>query len=90
MTDKKLTLSQAYHELEKITEKFENNEVDLEKGIPLFKRGLELGKFIKEQLAVMENQIEKISKDFTELKKNSMDTSMEDVELESEELDQEE
>jgi len=62
--DNELTLSKAFDELEKITAEFEGGDIDLEKGVPKFKRGLELAKFLKEKLSKIENEIEEIKSNF--------------------------
>ena len=62
--EKELSLSSAFEELEKITAEFEKGDVDLEKGIPKFKRGLMLAKFLKEKLSKIENEIEEIKEKF--------------------------
>ena len=49
--------------MEEITKEFEKGEIDLEKGIPKFKHGLELAKFLKEKLSKIENEIEELKKD---------------------------
>lgn len=61
---KKLTLAKAFEELEKITQELESGDVDLEKGVPKFKRGLELARFIKKRLSIVENEIKEIKDDF--------------------------
>ncbi len=61
----KLTLSKAFDELEKITKEFEKGSIDLEKGVPMFKRGLELAKYLKEGLSKIENEIEEVKKSAT-------------------------
>lgn len=63
---KEQSLSESFSELEKITEEFERGEVDLEKGIPKFKRGLELAKRLKYKLSAIENEIEEIKVRFKE------------------------
>lgn len=60
-------LSEAFAELEKITNEFENGEVDLEEGIPKFKKGLELAKYLKRKLTDIENEIKKIKIEFRDL-----------------------
>ncbi len=59
-----LKVSEAFGELEKIVGAFENEELDLEESMPKFKRGLELAKFVKGKLAVMENEIKEIQAEF--------------------------
>ena len=65
----KISLSKAFKELEEITQEFENEEVDLEKGIPKFKRGLELARYLKKRLSIIENEIEEIKGEFRDLDK---------------------
>ena len=67
MNTKPINLSQAFTELEKITAEFENGEVDLEKGIPKFKRGLELAQLLKKRLGEIENEIKEIKEGFKDL-----------------------
>ncbi len=66
---KPINLSKAFAELEKITRDFENGELDLEKAIPKFKRGLALAKLLKERLSKIENEIEEIKNEFKSLEK---------------------
>lgn len=61
---KNINLTDAFKELEAITSEFESGQVDLEKGIPKFKRGLELAKFLKSRLSQIENEIEEIKDQF--------------------------
>ena len=65
----KISLSEAFKELEEITQEFENEEVDLEKGIPKFKRGLQLARYLKKKLSIIENEIKEIKGDFKDLDK---------------------
>jgi len=65
----KISLSKAFKELEEITQGFENEEVDLEKGIPKFKRGLQLARYLKKRLSIIENEIEEIKGEFKDLDK---------------------
>ena len=65
----KINLSDAFRELEKITSEFESGEVDLEKGIPKFKRGLELARLLKKRLSEIENEITEIKSEFKDLDK---------------------
>jgi len=64
-------LATAFAELEEITEKFEREEINLEEGIPLFKRGLKLAKDLKTRLTAIENEIIEIKDDFAELETNN-------------------
>jgi exodeoxyribonuclease VII small subunit len=49
------TLTHDFEELKKLTEEFEKGEVDLEKGLPKFKRGLELARKLKKRLRNNQN-----------------------------------
>lgn len=64
---KEIGLSEAFSELEKITAEFEGGKVDLEKGIPKFRRGLELARFLKKRLTKIENEIEEVKAEFKDL-----------------------
>ena len=65
--NKEQSLAEDFTELEKITGEFERGEVDLEKGIPKFKRGLELAKKLKARLTEIENEIEEIKVEFKDV-----------------------
>lgn len=67
-----ISLSKAFEELERITQEFESGEVDLEKGVPKFKRGLELARFLKKKLSKIENEIEEIKGKFKDLDKETL------------------
>ncbi|MDA1038336.1 MAG: exodeoxyribonuclease VII small subunit [bacterium] len=56
--------SHSFSELEEITEWFEGDDVDLEKGLKKFERGLELAKQCKDMLKDVENHVEEIKKKF--------------------------
>jgi exodeoxyribonuclease VII small subunit len=60
----KISLNEAFKRLEQITAKLEEEEIDLEKSIPLLKEGLELSKLIKTRLSKLENDIEEIKGKF--------------------------
>lgn len=66
-TKKQQTLSESFSELEAITAEFERGDVDLEKGIPKFQRGLELARFLKKRLSQLENQIEEVKVQFKDV-----------------------
>lgn len=63
---KKPGLSELFAELEKITAEFERGEVDLEKGISKYRRGLQLAKYLKKRLVKIENEIEEVKAEFDE------------------------
>lgn len=60
------SMTQAFEELEAITEALEKDDVDLEKGIPLLKKGHELASTLKKRLQNIENEIEEVKASFDE------------------------
>lgn len=66
MTKKAPTFAEAFGELEKLTEWFETQEVDLDEGLEKFERGLELAQICKKKLAEVENKVELLKKKFTQ------------------------
>lgn len=58
--DKKFNFGEAFAELEKITEWFEKEEMDLEEGLEKFERGLALAAKLKQRLKEVENRVEEI------------------------------
>ena len=64
MTAKKIKFAEAFAELEKIVEKFEGGEVDLDEGLAKFERGLELAKLCKARLKEVENKVIEIKNKF--------------------------
>lgn len=67
MPKKELTFAQAFSELEKLTEWFETEEVDLDEGLKKFERGLELAQVCKKKLAEVENKVTTLKKKFESL-----------------------
>ena len=57
---KKINFAEAFGELEKITQWFEREDIDLEQGLEKFERGLELAKLLKERLAEVESKVKQI------------------------------
>ncbi len=52
------SFKQAFTELEQLTQELENNDaLELEKGVQLFEKGMELAKICKLKLSIMENKI---------------------------------
>lgn len=67
MTAKKTSLnfSEAFKELESITEWFDSEEnLDLDQGLKQFERGLTLAAELKKRLSEVENKVEEIKKKF--------------------------
>lgn len=56
--------SESFTKLEEITEKFEENEFDLDTGINKFEEGVKIANKLKEKLKEAENKVEKIQQDF--------------------------
>lgn len=67
MPKKKLNFGEAFAELEQITEWFDSEEnLDLDKGLKQFERGLELAGELKKKLNQVENKVEEIKEKFAE------------------------
>jgi exodeoxyribonuclease VII small subunit len=67
MAKKKLNFGEAFAELEQITEWFDSEEnLDLDKGLKQFERGLELAGELKKKLNEVENKVEEIKEKFAE------------------------
>ena len=60
MTNKPFVFKEALEELEEITLWFESPEVDLDRGLEKFERGMELAAQLKKHLTEVENKVEKI------------------------------
>lgn len=56
----KITLRQALESLEKIVEQLGNKDLDIEKGMEEFKKGVELIQFCRTELKTAENQFEEL------------------------------
>jgi exodeoxyribonuclease VII small subunit len=55
---KEPTFKQAIEELEKITDSLESGELELEKSLALFERGIELIKFCQDKLDSSQTRVE--------------------------------
>jgi exodeoxyribonuclease VII small subunit len=66
MSESKLNFSKGYEELEKIVADFESRELDLEKDLPQFERGLELASKLQKRLKEIENKVVAIDKKFSD------------------------
>ncbi|MCH8049426.1 exodeoxyribonuclease VII small subunit [Patescibacteria group bacterium] len=67
MPKKEPTFAEAFSELEKLTEWFETEEVDLDQGLKKFERGLELAQICKKKLAEVENKVTTLKKKFKDV-----------------------
>jgi exodeoxyribonuclease VII small subunit len=63
----KFNFGEAFSELEKITNWFEKEEIDLEEGLTKFERGLELAAKLKSRLKEVENRVQEIKAKFGDL-----------------------
>ncbi len=62
---KKINFAKAFEELEEITQWFDSEEnLDLDKGLKQFERGLELAGELKKKLSEVENKVESIKEKF--------------------------
>ena len=62
---KKINFAKAFEELEEITQWFDSEEnLDLDKGLKQFERGLELAGELKEKLSEVENKVQDIKEKF--------------------------
>ena len=62
----KFDFTASYKELEKIVAEFESREIDLEKDLPKFERGLELASKLQKRLKEIENKVVEIDKKFSD------------------------
>jgi exodeoxyribonuclease VII small subunit len=77
--EKKMHFSDAFAELEKITEWFEKEEMDLEEGLEKFERGLALAAKLKTRLTEVENRIEEIKVQFSAADNDAGDADAEEA-----------
>jgi len=64
---KKFNFTETFNELEKITEKFESGNIDLDQGLQEFERGLALASELKKKLQEVENKVRVIKAKFKDL-----------------------
>lgn len=57
-----VNLSQGLTELERLVAEFESQDIDLEKDLPKFERGLKLAKQLQERLKEVANTVTEIEK----------------------------
>lgn len=72
-SEKKINFGEAFAELEKITDWFEKEDIDLEEGLAKFERGLELAAKLKTRLKEVENKVEEIKVKFGELQNGEIE-----------------
>jgi exodeoxyribonuclease VII small subunit len=64
-TKESFNFTKGYEELEKIVADFESRELDLERDLPRFERGLELAAKLQRRLGQIENKVIEIEKKFS-------------------------
>lgn len=64
MPTKEPDFTKAFAELEKIVSELESREIDLEKDLPKFERGLELAHTLQKRLQQIENKVIEIEKKY--------------------------
>jgi len=63
----KMNFAASFAELEKIVERFEHQEIDLEDGLKDFEQALALARSLKERLISVENKVVEIKKKFKDV-----------------------
>ena len=61
-----ISLSQAFQELEHITQKVEQEEVDLEESLRYLEQGLSLARTCKKRLQQVESRVKEIQEEFNQ------------------------
>ena len=56
----RVDLEKSFHELEALAQDLQNENLDLEKSLDKFERGLRLAEIIRQRLATIENKIKTI------------------------------
>ena len=56
----KLSFQKASKELEQIVQAMESGKLDIDEALAKFERGLELTKFLKKRLSVVENRVKEL------------------------------
>lgn len=62
---KQFNFTEGYKELEKIVTEFESRDLDLERDLPQFERGLWLANELQKRLKQIENKVVEIEKKFS-------------------------
>lgn len=62
---KQFDFSLGYKELEQLVSDFESRELDLEKDLPKFERGLELAQKLQKRIREIENKVIKIDQRYS-------------------------
>ena len=73
-TEKKLTFEENLKKLENIVESLESGEIDLEKSVELYEKGMMLKNNCEEKLKKVEIQIKKIKIENNQIKKEDFES----------------
>ena len=66
MARKSFNFGEAYAELEGIVQELETREIDLDKDLPKFERGMKLAKLLQKRMSEAENKVEEIDLKYKE------------------------
>ena len=69
--NKELSFEESLKELEKIVDQLESGDIDLEKSVKLYEKGMLLKKNCEDKLKTVEMQIKKIKLDNNKIKKEN-------------------
>ena len=69
--DKELSFEESLKELENIVDQLESGDIDLEKSVKLYEKGMLLKKNCEDKLKTVEMQIKKIKLDNNKIKKEN-------------------
>lgn len=64
MPQEQFNFQKLYEEMERIVNSFERGELDLDKSLKEFERGLEIASLLKKKLEEVENKVEEIKEKF--------------------------
>lgn len=64
--NKKFSFRETFGELEKINEWFSRDDIEIDEALEKFKKGMELVRISKKQLAEAENEFKRIKKELEE------------------------
>lgn len=66
MNTQPFNFTAGYHDLEKIVAELESKEIDLERDLPKFERGLKLASKLQKRLREIENTVIELEQNFRE------------------------
>jgi len=80
MPEEKFNFTEAYQEVEKINDWFQEENIDLDEALKKFQRGMDLIKGCKERLKNAENKFEEIKKKYSVEEKEEIEIPEENIE----------